>query len=146
MILEGAHLVPGFLQSVESDKAIVVPLLITIDDEDLHRSHFFRRGRDATSRGGDRYLNAFRKIRKLQQYMVSSALMRGVPAIAHYDLDATLSEVIDHVINKALESVEKGIEVGGTDEKLIEKAVEAVGRTKTSVHDDVEGGTREVVP
>src|ERR687896_463404 len=118
MILEGAHLVPGFLQTVESDEAIVVPLLITIDDEDLHRSHFFRRGRDASGRSGDRYLNAFKKIRRLQKYMASSALMRGVPTISHYDLDATLSEVIDHVINKALESVEKGVEVGGTDEKL----------------------------
>jgi 2-phosphoglycerate kinase len=148
MILEGAHLVPGFLQSVESDKAIVVPLLITIDDEDLHRSHFFRRGRDASSRSGDRYLNAFKKIRRLQKYMVSSALMRGVPAITHYDLDATLSEVIDHVINKALDSVEAGVAVGGTDERLIEKAVEAVGRTKQPEHEPIgeQGGTREVVP
>ncbi|MFN2589127.1 MAG: hypothetical protein ABR613_13560 [Actinomycetota bacterium] len=147
MILEGAHLVPGFLQSVESDKAIIVPLLITIDDEDLHRSHFFRRGRDSSGRGGQRYLNAFKKIRRLQKYMASSALMRGVPMVSHYDLDATLSEVIDHVINKALDSVEKGVAVGGTDEKLIEKAVEAVGRTKPQEHVDVdEGGAREVVP
>jgi 2-phosphoglycerate kinase len=147
MILEGAHLVPGFLQSVESDKAIIVPLLITIDDEDLHRSHFFRRGRDSSGRSGDRYLNAFKKIRRLQKYMASSALMRGVPTISHYDLDATLSEVIDHVINKALDSVEKGVEVGGTDEKLIEKAVRAVGRNKPQDQDqDKIGGTREVVP
>jgi 2-phosphoglycerate kinase len=146
MILEGAHLVPGFLQSVESDKAIIVPLLITIDDEDLHRSHFFRRGRDANGRGGQRYLNAFKKIRRLQKYMASSSLMRGVPMISHYDLDATLSEVIDHVINKALDSVEKGVAVGGTDERLIEKAVEAVGRTKPQDAAEVdEGGTREVV-
>jgi hypothetical protein len=55
-----------------------------------------------------------------------------------------LSEVIDHVINKALDSVEKGVAVGGTDEKLIEKAVEAVGRKP---HEQGEmGGTREVVP
>lgn len=140
MILEGAHLVPGFLETVESDDAVIVPLLITIDDEDLHRSHFYRRGRDATQRPHDRYLNAFKKIRRIQKYMVSSALMRGVPTIAHYNLDETLSQVIDHVITKALETVERGVKVEGRDEELLERAVEAVGRSK--------GGSaeREAVP
>jgi 2-phosphoglycerate kinase len=100
LILEGAHLVPGFLQSVESDKAVIVPLLVTVDDEELHRSHFYWRNREG--RPKDRYLHGFKKIRRIQKYMVSSALMRGVPTISHYDLDATLSEIIDHVITKAL--------------------------------------------
>ena len=44
MILEGAHLVPGFLEGVDSDRAVVVPLVVTIEDEDAHRSHLFSRG------------------------------------------------------------------------------------------------------
>lgn len=109
LILEGAHLVPGFLQSVESDEAVIVPLLVTVDDEELHRSHFYWRSREP--RPKDRYLHGFKKIRRLQKYMISSALIRGVPRIAHYDLDATLSEMIDHVINKALQMAERGAEV-----------------------------------
>jgi 2-phosphoglycerate kinase len=105
LILEGAHLVPGFLQGVESDDAVIVPLLVTVDDEELHRSHFYWRSRD--SRPKDRYLNGFRKIRRIQKYMISSALIRGVPRIAHYDLDATLSQIIDHVINKSLDSARR---------------------------------------
>ena len=132
MILEGAHLVPGFLQSVESDQAVIVPLLITIEDEDLHKSHFYRRGRDASARPQDRYLQAFKKIRKIQKYMTNSALMRGVPIIQHYDLDATLSQVIDHVIEKALESAERGAQVQGADPQLLERAGEAVGKSRAS--------------
>jgi 2-phosphoglycerate kinase len=109
LVLEGAHLVPGFLQSVESDEAVIVPLLVTVDDEELHRSHFYWRSRDP--RPKDRYLHGFKKIRRLQKYMISSALIRGVPRIAHYDLDATLSEMIDHVINKALKIAERGTDV-----------------------------------
>lgn len=105
MILEGAHLVPGFLQSVDSDKAVIVSLLISVDDEELHRSHFYRRSRDA--RPGDRYLKAFDKIRRIQRYMVSSASMRGVPTISHHDVDTTLSEIVDHVLTKALNTVEQ---------------------------------------
>ena len=100
LILEGAHLVPGFLQGVESDNAVIVPLLVTVDDEELHRSHFYWRSREG--RPKERYLHGFKKIRRIQKYMVSSALIRGVPTISHYDLDATLSQIIDHVITKAL--------------------------------------------
>ena len=128
MILEGAHLVPGFLESIETDQAVIVPLLITVEDEELHRSHFYRRGRDTGRRDGDRYLNAFKKIRKIQKYMVSSAMMRGVPVIQHVDLDNSLSEVIDHVIEKALEAAQRGANVGD-EEKLLERAVEAIGRS-----------------
>jgi 2-phosphoglycerate kinase len=130
VILEGAHLVPGFLEKVDSDDAVIVPLLVTIDDEDLHRGHFYRRDRDTGARGSERYLKAFKKIRKIQKYMVSSALMRGVPTISHYDLDATLTQIIDHVITKALESLARGVDVKDTEDKLLERAVEAVGRQK----------------
>src|ERR671918_961405 len=84
MIIEGAHLVPGFLQSVESDNAVIVPLLVVVDDEELHRSHFYARSRDSRIRPGERYLSAFKKIRRLQKYMVSSGMMIGVPIISHY--------------------------------------------------------------
>jgi 2-phosphoglycerate kinase len=130
MILEGAHLVPGFLEKMDSDDAVIVPLLVTIDDENLHRGHFYRRDRDTGARGSERYLKAFKKIRKIQKYMVSSALMRGVPTISHYDLDATLTQIIDHVITKALESLARGVVVEDTEDKLLERAVEAVGRQK----------------
>jgi 2-phosphoglycerate kinase len=129
MILEGAHLVPGFLETVESDQAIIVPLLVTIEDENLHKSHFYRRGRDA-ARPQERYLAAFKSIRRIQKYMISSAMMRGVPIIPHYDLDATLSQIIDHVITKALETAERGVPVEPEDEKLLERAVEAVEKKR----------------
>ena len=130
MILEGAHLVPGFLESIDTDQAVVVPLLVVVDDEELHRSHFYLRSREARNRPSDRYLAAFKKIRRIQKYMVSSGLMRAVPIVSHYDLDATLSEIIDHVIARALESAQRGVKVVGDDDKLLEKAVEVVGRDK----------------
>lgn len=130
MILEGAHLVPGFLEKIESDDAVIVPLLVTIDDEDLHRSHFYRRGRDANLRGQERYLNAFKKIRRIQKYMISSAAMRGVPQIAHYDLDATLTEIIDHVITKALETTTGSASISTSTDPLLGQAVEVVGRQR----------------
>ncbi|HVM33757.1 MAG TPA: hypothetical protein VM784_00225 [Actinomycetota bacterium] len=130
LIIEGAHLVPGFLQGIETDQAVIVSLLVIVDDEDLHKSHFYLRSREARQRPSDRYLHAFKKIRRLQKYMMSSALMRGVPVVSHYDFDATLTQIIDHVITKALESAERGVEVDSTEDKLLERAVEVIDREK----------------
>lgn len=130
MILEGAHLVPGFLSKIDSTEAVVVPLLITIEDEELHRSHFYARTREARGRPGTRYLEHFKKIRRIQKYMVSSALMREVPTIEHYDLDATLSQMIDHVIRKALEAVEHGVSVAEDDTSRITRAAQAMDRER----------------
>lgn len=127
MILEGAHLVPGFLESVESDEAVIVPILVTIDDEKVHRMHFHYRTRESRHRPSERYLRAFNKIRKIQKYMISSAMMRGVPVVPHYDLDTSLAQIIDRVIAKALEQVNRGVDVGPHDDKLLEQAVEVLG-------------------
>ncbi len=141
MILEGAHLVPGFLEGIESQEAVIVPIVVTVDDEDLHRSHFFVRGRESRQRPGDRYLTSFKNIRRIQKYMVSSALMRGVPTISNYDLDETLSKIIDHIIERALEAVERGGPLVPANERLLERAAEVVDRRKT----DEGSSTRETV-
>jgi 2-phosphoglycerate kinase len=105
LILEGAHLVPGFIESPSwappwDDKAVVVPIVITVDDEDVHRSHFFLRGVDAGQRNVERYLTKFDDIRKVQKYIRSAAQQRGAPVIASYGLDVTLAAVIDHIVER----------------------------------------------
>ncbi|HVL81781.1 MAG TPA: hypothetical protein VM840_09335 [Actinomycetota bacterium] len=108
LILEGAHLVPGYVGGAWEDKAVYVPLLITVEDEDLHRSHFFLRAQDTKLRNVDRYLTAFADIRKVQKYIRSLALQSGVPVIPSYSLDATLATVIDRVVSAAVERVNNG--------------------------------------
>jgi 2-phosphoglycerate kinase len=108
LIIEGAHLVPGFIESPPwsppwDDKAVVVPILITVDDEDVHRSHFFLRGTEAGQRNVDRYLKSFENIRKVQKYIRQLAVQHGTPVFSSYSLDATVAAVIDHVVTKAVE-------------------------------------------
>jgi 2-phosphoglycerate kinase len=107
LIIEGAHLVPGFIASPPwappwEDKAVVVPIVVTVDDEDVHRSHFFLRATEAGQRNVERYLTAFDNIRKVQKYIRSAAQQHGAPVIPSYSLDATLTAVIDHVVEQAV--------------------------------------------
>ena len=102
LVIEGAHLIPGYIGGDWEEQAVAVHLIVTVEDEDLHRSHFFLRAQDSRLRNADRYLTKFADIRKVQKYIRSQALQRGVPVIPSYSLDATLASVIDHVVNAAV--------------------------------------------
>lgn len=106
LILEGAHLVPGFLDAAEfADDAFVVQFIITVDDVDAHRSHFLARAHDNRSRPSERYLEFFDNIRNIQRYVKSLALERSVPIIPSYSLDATLAQVIELVVSRAMQAI-----------------------------------------
>jgi 2-phosphoglycerate kinase len=106
LIVEGAHLVPGFLdQRKFQGRAVVVPMVVTVDDEELHRSHFVVRGGEVLTRPSEKYLDFFDNIRKIQKYVKSLALEHGVPVVPSYNLDATLSRVIELVVQNALEAL-----------------------------------------
>lgn len=136
IIIEGAHLVPGFLEGAESEDAVIVPLLVTIEDEELHKSHFYLRAREPRGRSGERYLAAFKQIRLIQEYMIDSAMMRKVPIVAHDDLDTTLSRIIDQVIAKAMEAANRGAVVSESKSPLLDQAVEVIGKQKNGTKEN----------
>ena len=107
LVVEGAHVVPGFLKLERfAGKAVAVQLVIAVEEEEAHRSHFLRRARETRTRPHERYLENFDNIRKLQRYVRSLALQHGVPTVPSYNLDATLSQVIDLVVGQAFEAIQ----------------------------------------
>lgn len=118
LILEGAHLVPGFVERTQFDgRAVVVPLVVTVDDEELHRSHFMVRAHEVRNRPSERYLDYFDNIRKQQRYVKSLALEHGVPIVPSNNLDVTLTRVIDLVFNQAIEAIPQHAVPGTTTSK-----------------------------
>ncbi len=106
MIIEGAHVVPGFLDlESRSDSIVAVPVIVTVEDEDVHRTHLLARSADHANRPATRYLDGFDNIRRVQRYIKSQALSHGVPVIPNYSFDHTLSAVIDLVMEQVTERV-----------------------------------------
>jgi 2-phosphoglycerate kinase len=105
LILEGAHIAPGFVDLDQFEGAVVVSFLVTVDDEELHRSHFVRRAHDSRGRPMDRYLEHFDHIRTIHRYVASLAREHGMPIVPSYSLDATLTQVIELVLSRALAAV-----------------------------------------
>jgi 2-phosphoglycerate kinase len=105
-IIEGAHMVPGFVDTARfENQALIVQLIVAIEAEDLHRSHFSMRALDTRARPQHRYLKHFTNIRRIQKYIRSQALANGVPVVQNYNLDAALAHTIDLVVTKATEAV-----------------------------------------
>src|SRR5207244_2600909 len=99
-VIEGAHVVPGFYDlEAQHDRILAVPVVVTVDEEETHRSHFMTR---TAGRGpAERYLAAFPNIRRVQKYIKSQALSHGVPVIPNYNLDQALTALMDLVVERA---------------------------------------------
>ncbi|MEX2276120.1 MAG: hypothetical protein WEA10_11235 [Actinomycetota bacterium] len=104
LVIEGAHVVPGFFDLVSrSERILAVPVIITVEDEEVHRSHFDARSMDVTNRPATRYLSSFENIRRLQRYVKSQALSHGVPVIPNYNFDRSLAAVTDLIMRRTTE-------------------------------------------
>ena len=101
MVLEGVHLVPGMVATDVRD-AFVVQCVVAIEDENLHRSHFWVR--DYATEGLrplEKYLDALPQIREIQTYLVERARRHDVPVIVNDSFDHALAEVMDLVLRRA---------------------------------------------
>jgi 2-phosphoglycerate kinase len=101
MVLEGVHLVPGLLPA-ELDGLLLVHVVISIEDEAVHRVHFHVRD---TATGGiramDKYLQHIDDIRRVQTYIASRARRENVPVIENANVERTIDEVIELVMQAA---------------------------------------------
>jgi 2-phosphoglycerate kinase len=104
MVVEGVHLVPGYLDRSHWGRAIVLEFMLAIGDKDRHRSNFTVRDWET---GGVRplrkYAEHFAQIRRIQKYIVGRAEALGVPVIDAPSLDESLDEVLGTILHRVEE-------------------------------------------
>jgi 2-phosphoglycerate kinase len=101
MVLEGVHLVPG-MATVEASAAFVVQCVVAIEDENLHRSHFWVRDYSTEGlRPLEKYLDSLPQIREIQEYLIERARRYDVPVIFNDSLESATGEVMDLVLRRA---------------------------------------------
>jgi 2-phosphoglycerate kinase len=100
MVLEGVHLVPGMLRPIEG--ALVVHIVVAIEDEDVHAQHFWIR--DAASQGvraHDKYLTRLADIRHIQDFIVEESRRGDVPVIQNGNIEQAIGMVMELVLERA---------------------------------------------
>lgn len=102
-VIEGVHLVPGYIKPQQFENAWVVQLIINVDDEDLHRSHFYiREVQTDGTRPFEKYRGNFGNIRLLGEYIEDLAREHGIPVIHSLQLDRTVADTLEHIVNAVI--------------------------------------------
>jgi len=101
MVLEGVHLVPGMLAAERHD-ALVIQCVLAIEDEEIHRTHFWIRDADSDGvRPVDRYMDALPEIRMIQEYILDRARRSDVPVIENESRNDAIGAVMELVLASA---------------------------------------------
>jgi 2-phosphoglycerate kinase len=111
LVLEGVHLLPEIPDPALRGEAIDVQVLLTVRDEQAHQVHFHMRGA-STPRSAGRYLEAFERIRVVQEYLIERAARAGIPMIDGEGLEPALKRLMDVVLD-AVGSAESASAGGG---------------------------------
>ena len=105
-IIEGVHIVPGFIKQELLDNNNIIIFTLTVDDEEAHKQRFYARCRQPwVKRSLERYMDNFDTIRKIQRFLVEQGKIHDAHIINNVDIN----ETIDFMVNDILE------EFGGTN-------------------------------
>lgn len=104
MVIEGVHIVPGFLERSRWREALVLEFVLAVHDKARHRGNFsVREWETGGIRPLRRYLDHFAQIRRIQKYIVGRAAALGVPVVDNPSLDENLSEVLGAILQRVEE-------------------------------------------
>ena len=103
LVVEGVHIVPGYIEPSQFKDAVVVQLVITVDDEEAHRSHFYiREVQTDGNRPFEKYRENFGDIRVLGHYIEDLAAQHDTPIIHSHQFDRTVSETLEHILSAVM--------------------------------------------
>jgi len=102
LIIEGVHLVPGFLKKEIMALPNVVLVVITSPDESQHRSRMYSRSESVvTKRPVESYMKEFPKIRAIQSYLVDRAREEETMIVENINIEQTVDEIFEEVMRRA---------------------------------------------
>ena len=100
-IIEGVHIVPGFIREDLLEKGNVIMFTLTVDDEETHKQRFYTRCRQPwVKRSLDHYMENFRTIRKTQNFLVDQANIHNVHVINNADFRNTIDLMVNDIIEE----------------------------------------------
>ena len=100
-IIEGVHIVPGFIREDLMENNNIIMFTLTVDDEDAHRQRFYSRCRQPwVKRSLERYMDNFGSIRKTQRFLVEQAKIHDTRIINNVDINETIEIMVDDILKE----------------------------------------------
>jgi 2-phosphoglycerate kinase len=93
-------MVPGMLAPEAAEErmsdVLLLPLVVSVSDPELHRSHFLVREQQTSGRRVlARYLQGFADIRKIQGFILERAASEGTLVVDNVSIDDAVGTVVD---------------------------------------------------
>lgn len=105
LVVEGVHVVPGYMTHQYQIEVIQIPIMLVLEDEELHRDRFALRERETRgSRSSGAYAHHFDQIRLIQQHLVELARGSGIPLIAAENLDKAIDKGLEVIVDRLQEA------------------------------------------
>lgn len=100
-IIEGVHIVPGFIKEELIEDNNIIMFTLTVEDEEAHKQRFYSRCRQPwVKRSLERYMENFGTIRKTQNFLVKQAEIHNTPVINNEDINETIDIMIEDILEK----------------------------------------------
>ncbi|WP_067258671.1 2-phosphoglycerate kinase [Methanobrevibacter cuticularis] len=119
IVIEGVHIVPGFIKKELIEKDNVIMFVLTLSDKEVHKGRFYSRCRQMWARRPlQRYLDNFFAIRKTHKYFESQARKFDVKSIENIDVVTTIDYIIKNITETygGITNVEKSESEGFDDD------------------------------
>ncbi len=100
-IIEGVHVVPGFIRKDLMENNNIIVFTLTVDDEESHKQRFYSRCRQPwVKRPLERYMDNFEAIRKTQEFLVEQAKINNARIINNVDINETIDIMVSDILEK----------------------------------------------
>ncbi len=101
IIVEGVHVVPGFIREDLLKKGNVIMFTLTVDDEEMHKQRFYTRCRQPwVKRSLEHYMENFPTIRKTQEFLIDQAKIHNAHIINNVDIRNTIDLMVNDIIEE----------------------------------------------
>ncbi len=101
IIIEGVHVVPGFIREDLLNQGNVMMFTLIVEDEEMHKQRFYTRCRQPwVKRSLEHYMDNFSTIRKTQNFLIDQANIHHNPIINNVDFRQTIDSMVDEIIDK----------------------------------------------
>ena len=100
-IIEGVHVVPGFIRQDLIENNNIIIFTLTVDDEESHKQRFYSRCRQPwVKRPLERYMDNFDAIRKTQSFLVEQAKIHDSRIINNVDINQTIDIMVNDILEE----------------------------------------------
>ncbi|WP_405265615.1 2-phosphoglycerate kinase [Methanobrevibacter sp.] len=100
-IIEGVHIVPGFIRRDLMENNNIIMFTLAVEDEEAHKQRFYSRCRQPwVKRSLERYMENFESIRKTQSFLVEQAKIHDTRIINNVDINETIEIMVDDILKE----------------------------------------------